>query len=217
MAPKFAEHVVFATVTDSAPVGMLEELSKAAKKYERTEGVLSFNVGYAQPVFGNSSFVSHIRGANDAALDSVIAKFHTDPSVGPNITDHLGQRLALRFQAQPVGSAQPNFPCFRFGLLKYKDGITPKEISEAKEVFHSLPSKFPQIKQVNIGENYTADTVPQDGMTPDQGYDLGLVIGFSSVEDLKVLTSESNSEYMATMMSTLPKFEKVKVSNMICG
>ncbi|CAM6085967.1 unnamed protein product [Calypogeia fissa] len=216
MAPKFAEHVVFATVKDSAPAGMLEELSKAAKKYERTEGVLSLNVGSAEPVFGNSSFVSHIRGANDAALDSVITKFHTDPIVGPNlITEHFGQRLALRFQAQPVGSAQPNFPCFRFGLLKYKAGITPKEINEAKEVFHSLPSKFPQIKQVNIGENYPA---PQDGMTPDQGYDLGLVIGFSSVEDLKVLTSESNSEYMATMMSTLPKFEQVKVSNMVnCG
>lgn len=181
------EHIVFFKVKDDPKT---DEVFKELRALKSLDGISELGASKVLQILGaNYTHVLHSRHVNKAALDAY-AVHPSHQAVVQKLAPYVEDRLAVDWEGVPVGlPINGGHGAARIALIKLSEGLTDEETSQVLELMKGLRDKFPFIRQISAGRNFSPARA--------KGFNLGFVAMFDNVDELEQLNG--NAELHAVL------------------
>ncbi|CAM6108583.1 unnamed protein product [Calypogeia fissa] len=181
------EHVVFFKVKDDPTT---EELFEELRALKSLDGISDLKACKVLQILGaNFTHVLHSRHVNKASLDAY-AVHPSHLAVVQKLAPYVEDRLAVDWEAVPAGlPIEGGHGAARIALIKLADDLTEEENLQVFGLFNGLRDKFPFIRQISAGNNFSPARA--------KGFNAGFVAMFDNLDELEELNG--NAELHAVL------------------
>ncbi|KAL2634742.1 hypothetical protein R1flu_006221 [Riccia fluitans] len=195
------EHVVLFKVKSDAPEEKVEEIYNALGGLKKLECVLDLSAGKALQILGGDfTHVLHSRYRNKEDLNTY-QQHPEHVGIVKNLLPLVDNILALDWEAEPAGSpVDGGHRAARIALIKLADAISETQSTEVFDLLYGLKEKFPFIRQVSAGLNFSPDR--------SQGLNVGFLALFNNVEELEQLNGNRELHSILQKSRVAPFLDK---------
>ncbi|MCO5579776.1 hypothetical protein L7F22_033638 [Adiantum nelumboides] len=200
---RVVEHIVLLKVKDGVTAQQQDFMVSGLRSLSSIQTVIELNAGKAVQVWGeNFTHALHCRFISKEGLASYANDpFHLDV-ISKCIAPFVEDRLALDWEAdleEPTLQSK-SYGAVRIAALKPKKDAL--ELSDIMDMLRDYRSRFPSIKQVSVGKNFSPARA--------KGYEWAFLAIFPRPEELAELT-KSEEHVSLQYEKVLPAMEKIAV------
>ncbi|KAG6557077.1 hypothetical protein Mapa_001003 [Marchantia paleacea] len=195
------EHVVLFKIKDDVPAEKTEEIYKALGGLKNLDCVQDLSAGKALQILGGD--YTHVLHSRHLTKDDLKAyATHSEHlAIVKNLLPMVDDILALDWVADPVGlPVDGGHGAARIALIKLADAITESESSEVFDLLYGLRDKFPFIRQVSAGLNFSPGRC--------KGLNVGFLALFNNMEELEQLNGNRELHSVLQKSKVAPSLDR---------
>lgn len=202
---RVVEHIVLLKMREGVSIEQEDAMVSGLRSLKSVQTVIELSAGKAIQVLSeNYTHALHCRFMTKEDLDSYANNpFHLDV-ISKYIAPIVEDRLALDWEADledPIMQSS-SYSAVRIAAFKPKVDLEATELSNIMDMMKDYRSRFPFIKQVSVGKNFSPARA--------KGYEWALLAVFPSPQELTELTK--NEEHQSLQYEkVLPAMEKFAV------